>query len=215
MSSVFIDLGISADGYVAGPDQSPETPLGVGGEDLHRWMFARDLPFDDSVDPETVDDPDAKVVAETFRDVGAYVMGRQMFGGGPGPWREDEPWTGWWGPNPPFHVPVFVVTHYPREPLTVEGGTTFHFVTEGPEAALEQAREAAGDRRIRVAGGASIANQLLIAGAVDEVHLHVVPQILGGGERLFEGVTPAMLRMEIDRVLPAPTVTHVRYRVRR
>jgi dihydrofolate reductase len=143
------------------------------------------------------------------RGIGAYIMGRNMFGGGPGPWQDD--WRGWWGENPPYHTPVFVLTHHPREPLEMEGGTTFHFVTEGIEAALERAREAAGDQDVMLAGGADVVQQYLRAGLVDELFLHVAPVVLGGGRRLLENVGDA--RLEQVDVIPSPYAVHVRYRV--
>lgn len=197
MSTVSCDLAVSVDGYVAGPRQSLEHPLGEGGLRLHEWHM----------DP--VLEQDAAVVA-TWMDVGAHVMGRNMFAPGRGEW--DLDWTGWWGPEPPYGVPVFVLTHHPRESLAM-GATTFHFVTDGIEAAVARAREAAGGRPIAVAGGASTANQALAAGLVDQLHLHVAPVVLGAGERLFDGVQP--LDLEPLEVIASPGVTHVRYAVRR
>jgi dihydrofolate reductase len=201
MTRVRLDHAISLDGFTAGPDQSLQEPLGVGGEHLHDWMFGAD------VHPN-----DQRIKEEHFAGVGAYVMGRNMFGGGRGPWNLDEPWTGWWGEDPPFHKPVFVVTHHAREAVEMEGGTTFRFVTDGPAAALELAKAAAGGDDVRVAGGADIANQLFAIGAIDELQLHYAPILLGGGERLFVGVAPDALTPAIDRVVASPTVTHVRYR---
>ena len=199
MSRVTCRISVSLDGFVAGPEQSPEDPLGQGGERLHEWAFG------------TVDEADARVLDEAVRGVGAYVMGRKMFGGGEGPW--DETWTGWWGEDPPYHVPVFVLTHHPREPLEMRGGTTFTFVTDGIESALAQARAAAGDEDVAIAGGASTVQQYLAAGVLDELHLHIVPIVLGAGERLLEGVgDPALEPVE---VIASPAVTHVRYRVLR
>ena len=145
------------------------------------------------------------------QDVGANVMGRNMFGGGPGPWRDDPPWTGWWGEDPPYHTPVFVLTHHPREPLPMQGGTTFHFVTDGIASALEQARQAAGDRDVLIAGGADAVQQYLAAGLIEELQLHIVPLLLGDGERLLENVGD--LRLEQTRVIEAPGVVHLTYRV--
>jgi dihydrofolate reductase len=149
---------------------------------------------------------------ETIEASSAFIMGRQMFGGGEGPWG-DEPWEGWWGDEPPFHAPVFVVTHHPREPLVKDGGTTFTFVTEGVEAAVEQAREAAGDKDVAIGGGADVARQALAAGLVDELRLHVVPLLLGGGVRLFEELPSGPVSLEQLRVQASPAVTHLRYRV--
>jgi dihydrofolate reductase len=152
---------------------------------------------------------DAAVVDEVVQNVGAYIMGRKMFGGGDGPW--DETWMGWWGEEPPFHAPVFVLTHHAREPLTMQGATTFTFVTDGIESALEQARAAAGDKDVAIAGGASAVQQYLAAGLLDELYLHIVPIVLGAGERLLEGVGDPVL--EPVKVIASPAVTHVKYRV--
>jgi dihydrofolate reductase len=209
MNHVRFDIAVSLDGYSAGPDQSFDNPLGVGGEQLHAWAIA---------DPgwreqhgleggeETVN---TGVIAEMFANVGAVVMGRNMFGGGPGDW--DPEWKGWWGDDPPFHRPVFVLTNHEREPLAMEGGTTFTFVTGGIDAALEQAKAAAGpDKDILISGGAETVRQFLKAGLVDSFQLHVVPIMLGGGTRLLDGLEPAALRL--DRVVDGPGVTHLRYR---
>jgi dihydrofolate reductase len=153
----------------------------------------------------------SEVVAETIANVGAEIMGRGKFGGGPGPWPEDPSWDGWWGDDPPFHVPVFVLTHHEREPLEMQGGTTFHFVTDGPEAALERAREAAGDRDVTIGGGAKTINQYLRLGLLDEFEIHVTPLILGSGSRLLEDVDD--LKLELARAVDAPGVTHMKYRV--
>ena len=198
MGSVTCQITISLDGFAAGPDQSVDNPLGVGGERLHVWQFADDQP-----------EQDARVKRTFFDGVGAYVMGRNMFGGGPGPWADD--WKGWWGDDPPYHAPVFVLTHHPRDPLPMEGGTTFTFVTDGIEGAVEQARAAAGDEDVLVAGGANTVQQCLAAGLLDELHLHVSPVILGAGERLLENVGDPVL--EPVEVIASPAVTHVRYRV--
>jgi dihydrofolate reductase len=152
------------------------------------------------------------VVEESLASVGSYVMGRGMFGGDDGAWG-DDPWEGWWGDDPPFHVPVYVLTHHPRAPLVKQGGTTFHFVTDGIEAALEQAKDAAGDQKTVIAGGADVIRQYLNAGLVDAFQLHVVPVVLGGGVRLLDGLDPARVRVELDRVVDSPSVTHLRYRV--
>jgi dihydrofolate reductase len=152
---------------------------------------------------------DAEVVDEVVQGVGAYIMGRRMFGGGDGPW--DETWRGWWGEDPPYHAPVFVLTHHAREPLAMQGGTTFTFVTDGIESALEQAQTAAGDKDIAIAGGASAVQQYLAAGLLDELYLHIVPIVLGSGERLLENVGDPTL--EPVKVIASPAVTHVKYRV--
>ncbi|RKN23902.1 dihydrofolate reductase [Micromonospora musae] len=211
MSTVTSQLSISLDGYVAGPEQSLQDPLGRGGEQLHEWAY--NLESWRAHHGLSGGEPgvDADVVEEMTRDVGAYVMGRRMFGGGDGPW--DETWRGWWGEEPPFRTPVFVLTHQPREPLPMAGGTTFRFVTDGVHSALEQAREAAGDRKVAVAGGASTVRQYLAAGLLDTLQLHIVPVVLGGGERLLTGLDD--LRLEQAAVVAGPTVTHVTYRVLR
>lgn len=211
MATVSCQISMSLDGYVAGPDQSRQDPLGRGGLRLHEWFFALDAGRERDAPVGGERAVDAEVVDEMTRDVGAYVMGRRMFGGGDGPW--DLDWTGWWGDDPPFRTPVFVLTHHPRAPLTMRGGTEFRFVTDGLSAALDQAREAAGDRVVSVAGGASTVNQCLAAGLLDTLQLHLVPIVLGSGERLFDGVGDP--RLEQVSVVAGPTVTHLTYRVRR
>ena len=203
-------ISVSADGYVAGPNQSLENPLGEGGENLHDWVIALEAWRTRHGREGGEVNASTKIVEESTANVGAQIMGRGMFGGGPGPWGED-PWRGWWGDDPPFHVPVFVLTHHEREPLTLSD-TTFTFVTAGVEAALEQARAVAFGKDVMVAGGADAINQYLAAGLVDELDLHVVPLVLGGGARLFDGVGPD-LRLELVRAIEAPGVTHVKYRV--
>ncbi|PWU47506.1 5-amino-6-(5-phosphoribosylamino)uracil reductase [Micromonospora globispora] len=193
---VVCDISISADGYVAGLGQTAEKPLGDGLADrLHAWMF--DTPEEN------------KAELDQILSAGAYVMGRNMFGPVRGEW--DLDWTGWWGENPPYHAPVFVLTHHPRDPLTMQGSTTFTFLTHGIESALDQARKAAGDRDVAIAGGAATVNQYLAAGLINELRTHVVPVTLGAGERLFDGVPP--LRLELLTVRAASLVTHVSYRV--
>jgi dihydrofolate reductase len=215
MSKVRVsNFSISLDGYGAGPDQSLDEPLGIGGESLHEWMLAtrtgrRDVLGMDGGETGVDDD----FVARGHDGIGATIMGRNMFGGGPGPWGED-PWNGWWGSDPPFHTPVFVLTHHEREPLEMEGGTTFHFVTDGIEPALARAVEAADGKDVRLGGGAAVAQQYLAAGLVDELQLNIAPILLGGGERLFEGVG-ADLALEQVKVVHTPEVTHVRYRAGR
>jgi dihydrofolate reductase len=214
MSNVRFDVSISLDGYLAGPNPRPDEPLGDGGEQLHEWAFklaAWREPHGLEGGETTAS---SELVTESVAATGAYVMGRNMFGGGEGPW--DEAWEGWWGEDPPFHVPVFVVTHHPRAPLVKEGGTTFTFVTEGVAAAVEQAREAAGDRDVLIAGGASVIQQALAGGLVDEFQVSVVPVLLGGGVRLLDGLAPAQVgALEDMRVVAAPGVAHLAYRVAR
>lgn len=211
MSSVTCHISISLDGFVAGPNQSVEDPIGEGGMRLHEWMFDTASWREQQGLEGGERTADAEVLDEVVRDVGAYIMGRKMFGGGDGPW--DQAWTGWWGEDPPYHVPVFVLTHHSRAPLPMRGGTTFAFVTDGIGSALEQARAAAGDKDVAIAGGASAVQQYLAAGLLDELYLHIVPVILGAGERLLEGVAdPAP---EPVKVIASPAVTHVKYRVAR
>jgi dihydrofolate reductase len=178
---------------------------------LHEWVFAtsswRQQQGLEGGEPGA----DADVIDDVVQDVGAYIMGRKMFGGGDGPW--DETWTGWWGEDPPYHVPVFVLTHHAREPLSMQGGTTFTFVTDGIESALEQARAAAGDKDVAIAGGASAVQQYLAAGMLDELYLHIVPVVLGAGERLLEHIGDPTLQPV--QVVPSPAVTHIKYRVAR
>jgi dihydrofolate reductase len=210
VSKLRANISVSADGYVAGPNQSIETPLGVGGESLHEWLIALRAwrePHGKEGGEENVSNV---VVEESQADVGAEIMGRGKFGGGPGPWGED-PWRGWWGEEPPFHMPVFVLTRHAREPLTLSD-TTFTFVTDGVESALEQARAAADGKDVFIGGGASVINQYLAAGLVDELEVNIVPLVLGGGARLFEGVGPD-LKLEQIRAVEAPGVTHLKYRV--
>ena len=210
MSSTICNISMSLDGYAAGPNQTLENPLGEGGEGLHEWALATESWRRQHGREGGERSVDAEVIDRVTENVGAHIMGRRMFGGGEGPW--DESWRGWWGDEPPFHTPVFVLTHHPREPLEMEGGTTFTFVTDGIESALAQARAAAGDADVAIAGGASAVQQYLAAGLLDELFLHIVPVVLGGGTRLLENVGDA--RLEPVEVVASPAVTHVRYRVR-
>jgi len=211
MSRLRFRISMSLDGFVAGPSQSVDNPLGIGGMRLHEWVFPlrawRSL---HGLEGGEVNES-AAVVEESLVNIGATVMGRNMFGGHPGPWDAGEPWNGWWGTDPPFHHPVFVLTHYPREPLELEGGTTFTFVTEGIEAALEQARRAAGGKDVALAGGASAARQYLAAGLVDEMEINLAPTLLGSGERLFDGVGDDLHGLELVRTVAAPKVTHLKF----
>jgi dihydrofolate reductase len=192
-------MSISLDGFVAGPDQSQDNPLGVRGMELHHWHLRAD---------EIGSEADIAMRDALLAPRGAYVMGRNMFGPIRGEWRDD--WRGWWGEEPPYHAPVYVLTHYEREPIEMEGGTTFHFVTTGFEDALEQA-SAAGDGDVDIAGGASAVRQGLAAGVVDELILNIVPVLLGRGERIFDETIKSSF--EPVEVLPSPNATHVRYRV--
>jgi dihydrofolate reductase len=211
MAKLRFRISISLDGYVAGPNQSIKEPLGVGGENLHTWALslaawrAAHGREGGEVNEST------KVMEESIANIGATIMGRNMFGGHPGPWSASTPWKGWWGENPPFHHPVFVLTHYAREPLVMKGGTTFTFVTDGIESALEQARRAAGSKDVALAGGAKAAQEYLRAGLVDEMELSQSPFLLGGGERLFENVGTNLHGLELVRTIPAPGVTHLKF----
>jgi len=212
MSKLKFNISMSLDGYVAGPNQSVENGLGEGGEQLHEWVVKlkafREM-HGDGGGGETGTNDD--VLREAFENIGATIMGRNMFGGGPGPWG-NEPWNGWWGDNPPFHTSVFVLTHHAREPLVMQGGTTFFFVTDGIESALRQAKEAAGGQDISLGGGAKAAQQYLAAGLIEEMELHVVPLLLGGGERLLDNIG-SDVTLEPIRTLEGPGVAHLKYRV--
>jgi dihydrofolate reductase len=211
MSRLRFTISMSLDGFIAGPDQSLKDPLGVGGEGLHEWIVSLEgWRRQHGREGGEVNESTA-VVAESVANIGATIMGRNMFGGHPGPWKPSTPWTGWWGKNPPFHHPVFVLTHYPREPLVLEGGTTFTFVTDGIQSALDQARRAAGSKDITLAGGAKAAQQYLAAGLVDEMELHQVPILLGGGERLFDGIGTDLHGLELVRTVATPRVTHLKF----
>jgi dihydrofolate reductase len=211
MSTFFLDISISLDGYVAGPNATLDEPLGKRGEQLHEWVLVT-KPWRESHGLEGGEEgPDSEIIRATIDNVGATIMGRKMFSGGAGAWESDPNADAWWGDNPPFHNEVFVLTHHARESQPKEGGTTFHFVTDGIESALQQAREAAGDKRIQLSGGAQVAQQYMNAGLLDEIHVHVAPILLGGGERLFDGQTN-----ELEHVSTAesPTgTTHIKYRV--
>ncbi len=210
MAKVRVHIAISLDGYVAGPSQSEENPLGVGGDQLHGWAFELRAWREPHGMEGGEDNVSGAIVEEANDNVGAEIMGRGKFGPpGGGPWG-DDPWPGWWGEDPPFRKPVFVVTHHEREPLTLSD-TTFTFVADGIESALAQARKAAGGKDVFIGGGAEIINQYLAAGLVDEIELHVVPILLGGGERLFENVGD--LALEQLRAVEAPGVAHLKYRV--
>ena len=200
---------MSLDGFIAGPNQSLQEPLGVGGEQLHEWVFPLQVWRRAHGKEGGEVNESTPVVEEELANIGATIMGRNMFGGGPGPWSKTDPWKGWWGRNPPFHHPVFVLTHHAREPLMMEGGTSFTFVTDGIERALEQARLAAGRRDVALAGGARAAQQYLSAGLVDEMQLHLVPTLLGGGERMFDNVDD-LHGLELVETVAAPTVIHVK-----
>jgi len=213
MTRLRYSASMSLDGFVAGPDQSREHPLGVGGERLHEWMRALAVWRRDAGREGGEVNASTAVFEAGGENVGAIVMGRNMFGGGPGPWG-DDPWSGWWGDDPPFHLPVFVLTHHAREPLECLGGTTFTFVTGGPAAALEAAQGAAGSASVAIAGGAGTARQYLAAGLVDEVTIHLVAAFLGAGVRLFDEPALTDVGLEQVGVVDAPGVTHLTYRMR-
>jgi len=210
MGKLAVEISMSLDGFVAGPNPTLELPLGEGGESLHEWALALESWRRPHGLPGGETNASTAVVEETLAATGAVVMGRRMFSGGSGPWEDDPNADGWWGDDPPFHVPVFVLTHHPRETVRKDGGTTFAFVTEGIEAALEEARAAAGDKDVYVTGGAAAVQQYLAAGLLDELQINLAPVLLGGGTRLFDGPTADL---ELIRVVEAPAVTHLKYRV--
>jgi dihydrofolate reductase len=213
MSKLRCHISVSLDGCVAGPNQSEENPLGEGGERLHDWVvpLAAWREYHDKEGGEV--NESSRIFDEAAENVGAAVMGRNMFGPiGGGPWGDGQ-WKGWWGDDPPYHFPVFILTHHPRDPVEMEGGTTYHFVTDGIESALEQAKEAAGGKDVRLWGGADVARQYLAAGLMDELELHVVPILLGDGARIFAGLGNAGVQLEQVRAVEAPGVAHLKYRV--
>jgi dihydrofolate reductase len=210
VSQLRFRISVSLDGFVAGPNQSLQEPLGIGGEQLHEWVIALEAWRRPHGKDGGVVNESTPVMEEELANIGATIMGRNMFGGGPGPWSKTDPWNGWWGRTPPFHHSVFVLTHHAREPLIMEGGTIFTFVTDGIESALEQARRAAGRKDVALAGGARVAQQYLSAGLVDEMQLHLVPALLGGGERLFDNVGDLHGLVLVDTVA-APNVVHLKF----
>jgi dihydrofolate reductase len=210
MSRLRFRISVSLDGFVAGPNQSLQEPLGTGGERLHVWVIALQSWRQAHGREGGVVNESTPVMERELANIGATIMGRNMFGGGPGPWSKTDPWNGWWGRTPPFHHPVFVLTHHPREPLMMEGGTSFTFVTDGIESALDQARRAAGGKDVALAGGARVAQQYLNAGLVDEMQLHLVPTLLGGGERLFDQVRDLHGLALVDTVA-ARDVVHLKF----
>jgi dihydrofolate reductase len=210
VSRLRLRISLSLDGFVAGPNQSPKEPLGEGGERLHDWVTVlASWRAPHGLEGGEVNES-SRVVDQAAAGIGATIMGRNMFGGHPGPWKAEKPWNGWWGDTPPFHHPVFVLTHHARPPLPLEGGTTFTFVTDGIESALAQARRAAGGKDVALAGGAQAAGQYLRAGLVDEMLLSQVPILLGAGERLFEGVSD-LAGLQLVETVAAPGVTHLRF----
>ncbi len=217
MAKLILDISMSLDGYVAGPDQSLKDPLGIGGDQLHEWGFAAEAWRKAHGREGGERNADNEVIERSMENIGATVMGRKMYSGGSGPWEDDPNALGWWGDNPPFHHPVFVLTHHEREPLEMEGGTTFTYVTDGIESALEQAVAAADGADVRLGGGAQAAQQYLRAGRLDRLQLHVVPVLLRGGERLFDGeAADAHAELEGTEIVRSPTgVAHLTYEVAR
>jgi dihydrofolate reductase len=211
MSKLRLSMSMSLDGFVAGPNQSEKEPLGVGGEQLHQWLLPLKA-FRATHGEEEGGEVNASTpIAEAILGgVGATIMGRNMFGGGPGPWGE-KPWSGFWGSDPPYHHPVFVLTRHPRAPLELDGGTTFHFVTDGIQSALEQAKAAAAGGDVSLGGGANVVQQYLSAGLLDEMVISVVPVLLGGGARLFDNLGEPRPRLRQIETVEAPGVTHIRY----
>jgi dihydrofolate reductase len=211
MAELTLDITMSLDGFVAGPNATLEEPLGEGGEQLHEWIVRlawwRQLHGLEGGETGAEND----LAEERLGSIGAYVMGRRMFSGGAGAWEEDPNADGWWGDEPPFHAPVFVLTHHARETVAKDGGTSYTFVTEGIEAALEQAKAAAGDRDVGLSGGADVVQQYLRAGLVDTMHIHVAPLLLGGGTRLFDEPGGEPIRLELARVIEGPAVAHLTF----
>ena len=210
MQKLRFRISMSLDGFTAGPEQSRKDPLGIGGEGLHEWVIslaAWRAPH--GLEGGKVNES-SRVLEEELANIGATIMGRNMFGGHPGPWSSTQPWKGWWGDNPPFHHPVFVLTHHPRPPLALDGGTTFTFVTDGIASALELARSSAGGRDVALAGGADVARQYLSAGLVDEMEIHLVPTLLGKGERPFEGIDD-LHGLRLVRTVAVADVTHLKF----
>jgi dihydrofolate reductase len=213
MSKLTFDITMSLDGFIAGPNQTLEQPLGEGGDRIHEWMYGL-ASFRERHGMEGGEtNADSEVLEESVANTGAVLMGRRMFSGGVGPWETDPNPDGWWGDDPPFHVPVFVLTHHARETVAKQGGTSFTFVTDGIEAALEQARAAAGDKDIAIAGGADVVQQCLTAGLVDEFQVHVAPLFLGDGVRLFDQLGAKQPKLEGISLSGSPAVTHLKYRV--
>jgi dihydrofolate reductase len=211
MQKLRFRIVMSLDGYVAGPQQSVDRPLGIGGERLHEWVFPLAAwRATHGLEGGEVNESTA-VIEESLAGVGATIMGRNMFGGHPGRWKDEHPWNGWWGSNPPYHHPVIVLTHYPRDPLQMDGGTTFYFVTGGIEAALWQARELADGLDVALAGGALAARQYLKAGMVNEMEISLVPIFLGAGEHLLEGLGEHLRNFDLIRTVAAPGVTHYKF----
>jgi dihydrofolate reductase len=213
MARLTADLSMSLDGFVAGPNPTLDEPLGEGGELLHQWLVPLVSFRSRHGLPGGETNTDSEVFDEAFGAIGAFVMGRRMFSGGEGPWENDPRADGWWGDDPPFHAPVFILTHHPREPVTKQGGTTFTFVSDGIESALEQASSAAGEKDVGVAGGADVVQQYLKAGLLDELQIHVAPLLLGGGVSLFDRGSGDLVELKATRAIESPLVTHLKYEV--
>jgi dihydrofolate reductase len=214
MSTLIADLSISLDGFVAGPDQSQQDPLGIGGMQLHEWAFAAMAWQREHGHEGGEDNADSKLIAAVRARIGAGIMGRKMFSGGSGGWADDPNPRGWWGDEPPFHHDVFVLTSHAREPLVMEGGTTFHYVTDGIQAAYERALTAAGGKDVQVHGGGSVVSQALRAGLLDELVVHVAPILLGSGSRLLDDVSAGKLEL-LNTFASETGVTHLHYKVAR
>jgi dihydrofolate reductase len=213
MGKVFVDITTTLDGYVAGPNPTLEHPLGEGGEQIHEWLLGLES-FRKAHGGEGGEaNTDSEVLEEAYSATGATIMGRKMFSGGSGPWKDDPNPDGWWGEDPPFRRPVFVLTHHPRETVHKQGGTSFTFVIDGVESALARARDAAGDKDVGIVGGAETIQEFLARGLVDEMQIHFAPLLLGGGTRLFGDASGTLPRLEPIRVIDSPAVTHVKYRV--
>jgi dihydrofolate reductase len=214
MGKLRFEITMSLDGFTTGPDPGFKHPLGIGGDRLHQWLYGLRGFREPHGESGGETGPDNDLIEESFNASGAIIMGRRMFSGGEGPWEDDPNADAWWGDDPPFRVPVFVLTHHPRETVTTQGGTTFTFVTDGSESALEQARAAAGDKDVGIAGGASVAQQYLKAGLLDEMLLHVAPVLMGEGVRLFENhLDDGQVELECTQVVESPAVNHLRYRI--
>jgi dihydrofolate reductase len=216
MGKLTFEITMSVDGFITGPDPGPEHGLGVGGERLHEWVFGLRSWREPHGESGGETGPNDDLLRESVAANGATIMGRRMFSGGSGPWEDDPNADAWWGDDPPFHHPVFILTHHPREMEIKEGGTTFTFVTDGVESALKQAKAAAGEKNVAIAGGANVFQQYLKAGLLDEVLLHVAPVLMGDGVRLFDDHLGAgQMELECTQVIESPAVTHLRYRVAR
>jgi dihydrofolate reductase len=213
MGRVIAEISMSLDGFVAGPNQTLDEPLGEGGEQLHEWVFALRAWRERHGRSGGETTRDSELMEESLARTGATVMGRRMFSGGAGPREEDPKADGWWGDDPPFRHPVFVLTHHPREPVNKRGGTSFTFVTDGVESAVEQARVAAGDKDVAIGGGANAIQEAIKAGLVDELEIHLVPVLLGDGVRLLDGLGGEGIELEAMRVIDSPAVTHLRFRL--